>query len=487
LASALSSKDSDELQRKADPFVTVLVTINPEARVKVQRGPLTPELSAGWPIPLLIKVINEGGVTGYLDVRAEGDSKISAWMYEYVLPTSKAPKLMRKLSGRSVEYQVALVRSTALGRHEIKLSFDVGKQTQDLGFRAELPLLIHTSVGAHPFYEDKNNLLFSLHADGTKHSIKSVSDWLVRRNDIVNNFKYLAGMNQDSDSVHTVAVPLVHVLEEVALDKVIRQKIDIRITETDRLPGYLLIPKQLTGKNPAILCLHQTTKIGKAEPAGLGGLPHLHYALELAERGYITLAPDYPGFGDYTGCNPYALGFRSATAKGIRNHQAAIDFLATLPQVDAEKIGCIGHSLGGHNTLYVSLLDSRIKVLASSCGFCAAPKYYGGNIAGWTHKGYMPRIPILYQNKPSQLPVDFPEMLTALAPRPVFINAPLHDDNFAVDGVRDCVKAALPVYQLFGKPEHLVVEHPDCGHDFPADVRERCYQFFDKYLRSRQD
>ncbi|MEI5604682.1 hypothetical protein, partial [Streptomyces brasiliscabiei] len=48
-----------------------------------------------------------------------------------------------------------------------------------------------------------------------------------------------------------------------------------------------------------MLCLHQTTAIGKGEPAGLGGLPNLHYAHELAMRGFITLAPDYPSFGDY--------------------------------------------------------------------------------------------------------------------------------------------------------------------------------------------
>jgi tripartite-type tricarboxylate transporter receptor subunit TctC len=43
-----------------------------------------------------------------------------------------------------------------------------------------------------------------------------------------------------------------------------------------------------------MLCLHQTTRIGKGEPAGVGGKTDLQYARELAERGYVTLAPDYP-------------------------------------------------------------------------------------------------------------------------------------------------------------------------------------------------
>ena len=53
-----------------------------------------------------------------------------------------------------------------------------------------------------------------------------------------------------------------------------------------------------------MLCLHQTIKIGKGEPAGLGGSDHLDYAHELAQRGYVCLAPDYPSFGDY----PYDFG-----------------------------------------------------------------------------------------------------------------------------------------------------------------------------------
>src|SRR5271155_2734820 len=52
--------------------------------------------------------------------------------------------------------------------------------------------------------------------------------------------------------------------------------------DRDRVPAYLLVPKALRKRAPAMLCLHQTTRIGKGEPAGVGGIPGLHYALELA-------------------------------------------------------------------------------------------------------------------------------------------------------------------------------------------------------------
>ena len=63
----------------------------------------------------------------------------------------------------------------------------------------------------------------------------------------------------------------------------------------------------------------------------------------------------------------------------------------------------------------------------------------------------MPLIEPRYANDPAKVPFDFSEVLAALSPRPVFMNAPLHDSpDFEVSGVRDCVDAATRVYSLFG-------------------------------------
>jgi dienelactone hydrolase len=221
--------------------------------------------------------------------------------------------------------------------------------------------------------------------------------------------------------------------------------------------------------------------MGKQEPVGMG-LKNLAYAAELAERGIVALAPDYPGFGDYK-IDVYAEGYVSATMKGIWNHRRAVDVLQSLPEVDPERIGTIGHSLGGHNSLFVAAFEPRIKAVITSCGFNAFPKYFKGNLNGWSHKGYMPRIASEYGKDPKRMPFDFTEILGAIAPRPVFINAPKRDSNFEVTGVEDCVSAAQPVYELLGAKDALRPVYPDAGHEFPPEIRKQAYEFLEATFR----
>jgi dienelactone hydrolase len=248
------------------------------------------------------------------------------------------------------------------------------------------------------------------------------------------------------------------------------------------VPAYLLIPKDRKGKLPAVLCLHQTVAIGKAEPAGLGARESLRYAVHLAERGYVTLAPDYPNFGEYK-LDPYKHGYASGSMKAVWNNMRAVDLLQSLPEVDAERIGCIGHSLGGHNAMFTAAFDTRIRVVVSNCGFTSFSKYYGGKLKGWTSATYMPRIDKVYHLKPDKVPFDFPEVVAAFAPRAFLASAPIHDHNFDVSGVKDCIAAAQPVYELLHAKEKLAVNYPDCKHDFPPEARKVAYQWLDRWLK----
>lgn len=315
---------------------------------------------------------------------------------------------------------------------------------------------------------------------GKSQQVSDRRDWPKRRTQILEAMQKVMGKLPASSTE-----PLdVRIEMTETLDTVFRRKISFVAEKGDRVPAYLIIPREdLPRPHPAVLCLHQTTKIGKGEPAGLGGLPNLRYALELANRGYVTLSPDYPNFGDYK-FDPYVHGYASATMKGIVNHRRAVDLLQSLPEVDPNRIGVIGHSLGGHNSLFIAAFDERLKVVVTSCGFNAFPKYFGGDLKGWSHRGYMPRIASEFGADPKRMPFDFPDVLAAIAPRAVYVNAPLHDDNFEISGVRDCLRGAQPVFKLLGAEDKLIGIHPDCGHDFPPEVRKDAYQFIDRILRA---
>ena len=342
-----------------------------------------------------------------------------------------------------------------------------------------LALLVLAPAADAPVYADKLDVMVYQDAQGALRDVRTAEDLEVRREHTLANMIKVMGPLPDRSNLPPLDVETVETVDEGSY---IRKKILFTAEAGDRAPAYLCVPKNLAGKAPGILCLHQTIAIGKGETVGIGTTVNRNYGQELAERGYVTVAPDYPNFGDYK-IDVYAKGYASATAKGIGNHMRCVDLLQSLPEVDGERIGAIGHSLGGHNTLFVGAFDDRIKVMVTSCGFTRFHKYYDGDLTGWTHKGYMPRIADVYEKNPDKMPFDFPEVLAAIAPRSLFINAPVHDDNFEVSGVKDCVAAVKPLYALFDESENLSVAYPSSDHDFPPEAREAAYSFMDCHLR----
>ncbi len=349
-----------------------------------------------------------------------------------------------------------------------------------LGAALALPAIESHSEGeaSMTVYADKMNLLVYQDATGG-HPITSVADWARRREHILANMQLVMGALPGADRK---VPPAVATLSEERLDRVTRKHITYASEADHRVPAYLLIPHELKGRAPAVLCLHGSSG-ARGRTAGLGD-DYPRYALELAERGYVTIAPDYPLFGDNQ-VDLEKLGYVSGTMAGIWDHMRAVDVLQSLPEVDGERIGCIGVSLGGHNSLFVSVFDPRIKAVVCSVGFDSFADYMGGKLDGWCQRCYMPRIATVYGKDAARIPFDFPEVLGALAPRPLFIHAPVGDSNFRIESVRRCVAAARSVYRLFGAEAHLVATHPAGGHGFPPEAAEESYQFLDRVLELR--
>lgn len=337
---------------------------------------------------------------------------------------------------------------------------------------------------AVPDYPDHSLLLVVRDAVGGERPIKTAEDWAVRRGHILAGMQFAMGPLPDRAKFPPLDVQLADSNEEEGYR---RTRISFAGDENDRVPAYLLTPQGAPREKrlAAMLALHQTIGIGKGEVVGLGGSPNLHYGRELAQRGYVVLAPDYPSFGDYRYDFQHSA-YVSGTMKGIVNHLRAVDVLASLPEVDPQRIGVIGHSLGGHNAIFVGAFDPRLKVIVSSCGWTPFHDYYGGKIAGWTSDRYMPRLRTVYELNPDRVPFDFYELVAALAPRGFFSNSPTGDGNFDVAGVKKAEVKAREVFTLLGAADRLQVRYPDSGHDFPPDVRREAYAFIDRVLEHQR-
>lgn len=275
--------------------------------------------------------------------------------------------------------------------------------------------------------------------------------------------------------------------EEIVADAVagdiIRRKLTYQTEPGQRLPAYLLLPRQVAAPVPGILCLHQTVTLGKAEPAGLGGSPNLHYALELARQGYVTLAPDFPGFGEVPIPDPQRHGSR--LIHGVHNHRRALDLLQAMPEVDGARLACVGHSLGGHNGAYLAAFDPRIQALLCSCGVTTWPRYaeLRGDLKDWATPIYMPRIGTAYGNDPARMPYDLPDVLGAIAPRAAFLSAAEHDDEMDVQGVREAVAIVRRLYAWHQAEDRLATAFPNLVHDFPPAARQAGYAFLARQLQ----
>lgn len=310
---------------------------------------------------------------------------------------------------------------------------------------------------------------------GNQIPIMSSKEWEIKRGRVLEKMQEVMGPLPGKERVCDLDVR-VEVEEDCGV--YLRQLISYQSEPGARTPAYLLIPKSVNGwkiRIPAVLCLHPTDKIfGHKTVVGLSEKPNRSYAHELAERGFVTLAPSYPLLGEY---HPdlNRLGYQSGTMKAIWDNIRGLDLLESLPFVKPN-FGSIGHSLGGHNSVFTAAFEQRIQMVVSSCGLDSFLDYKDGDITGWTSDRYMPKLG-LYSS--TEIPFDFHDIIGALAPRPCFISAPLNDSNFKWQSVDTVAEAASRIYSLYGASGCLNVEHPNCYHDFPKEIREKAYRLLE--------
>lgn len=158
----LSPEVVNAVQDILDPYCLAMVEINPEARVKVIRGPAKPVLSQGGWTSFLVKVHNEAGVTAQLNVQSPNaapllhiSSSEPKALPEHLLTRGQVEQrflemqlyrerpLQSHLSGLLLEYAVLQVYSKDAGQREAGISFNIGQGTQDIGFRNAFSVLFN--------------------------------------------------------------------------------------------------------------------------------------------------------------------------------------------------------------------------------------------------------------------------------------------------------------------------------------------------------
>lgn len=290
--------------------------------------------------------------------------------------------------------------------------------------------------------------------------------------------------------------PDLSVVDETDCGTHIRQTVAYAVEPGERISAYLLLPKGLKGNASAIIASHQHNgeyALGKSELVGLAGNAVNHYGLDLCLRGYVVFCPDHLGFeerrpaereraenthlegGGYERllfCK-YILHGSSLQAKYLSDLCRGVDVLTSLPYVDGERIGAIGHSLGGQETLWLAWYDGRIKVAVSSCGFSQIHSILREGI---NHNFAMFAPGFLEQG-------DIADLVCDMAPKPFFMSNGTRDPIFPLDGVEEITQSARRVYGEKGKADQFQSILFEGGHAFPDEVKKRAYDWLDRFLK----
>lgn len=315
------------------------------------------------------------------------------------------------------------------------------------------------------------------------------------------------------------------VLEEEQRDGYKAQKIAFNINAYSRITAYLLIPDE-RGKNPAVNLLHDHGAhlfIGKekmirpfgvlsAKNAVLDSISDKEKAIAqevledadawvkllyegqylgdyLAKHGYVVFSMDAPMWGergrkegvdrkkyDLIAGNMMMLG-RDLSAFMTYDDIASTDFLASLPMVDANRIGCAGCSMGAYRSWMLSALSDRIKLGASVCWMITTDAQLTRRYGRKENGGFANCIPGLRQY------LDYPHIASLACPKPMlFING-TKDKLFPVPGVKDAFRQMHEVWRSQKADERLDTEIWDIPHSCGIKAQAKILEFLDQYLK----
>lgn len=321
--------------------------------------------------------------------------------------------------------------------------------------------------------------------------------------------------------------PRPQVVEKTDFGDYVREKVYFNTTPDLRVPAYVLIPKNAKLPAPALVALHDhggfyfwgKEKLvekpdGDEEHPVLVDFKKQYYggnsiASELARQGYVVIVIDMFYWGErrmlltddpadwrerpknisaeriaafnrragenegLVGRTIYSAGF---TWSGVmfRDDVRTVDYLTTRPEVDKNRIGCVGLSVGAVRSAHLAALDDRIKaavVVGWMTSFPAQLPHHIRHTIGFTKL-----VPGLYRY------LDYPDVASIAMPSAtLFINGS-KDGLFDLSGVRASFDKLNAIYKKAGIPEKVRTRLYDTPHVFNAEMQAEAWDWLKRWV-----
>lgn len=317
--------------------------------------------------------------------------------------------------------------------------------------------------------------------------------------------------------------PTTTVIDRWETDEYIQEKILFNTTPWFRVPAYVLIPKGYSGKRPAIVDLHchagafvfgkeKVMPVRNPHPA-LVELVQENYdgrstSAELAKRGYVVISIDRFYFGErrtlFDDMNSLGMDLSRYSIEDVRraNRRASqgestlaralfwagttwhgiahwddirtVDYLASRPEVDASRIGCMGISMGSDRTNYLCALDDRIRCAVSVGWVSTLRPLIKAHVDTHSFSHFLPGLTHF---------MDLPDLLGAFAPNPLMVLQCSKDELYTMESMTEAVEKLKKIYERAGASERFAGKFHDQPHRFSIAMQEDAFRWFDAHLK----
>ncbi len=330
-----------------------------------------------------------------------------------------------------------------------------------------LPLLL--AAAEIPSQDRRNTEIRHLDQHYTMPQYATLQDWEQRAGFLRQQILFSAGL---------WPLPARTPLHPQVFDKINREDYSVEKVLLETHPGFFLggnlyRPAGKTGPFPAVASPHGHWNYGRLENTDLGSVPAR--CINLARQGFVVFSYDMVGYDD-TNRLPHELETKTEQLWSIGllglqlwNSIRAVDFLASLSDVDPSRIGATGASGGATQTFLLAAVEDRIKF--SSPVNMISSIMQGGSLC----------------ENAANLRIDTNNMEIGalMAPRPMLMVAATGD--WTRNTPSEEFPAVRSIYNLYGKANDLEMVQIDAPHNYNRQSREAVYSFFNRKVSNNGD